>query len=121
MSWDKQIPLKLILANSKNFDDMFNSIHSPVDVDHLIAEKIAYANSQKTKNLIKDIHNNDDGTNSQNKHASYEMTNICSTHDSASYETVDSNTCSTQGSVNSEMVEFDTSLYYVVSETLICI
>ena len=43
---------------------MLDRIHSLADVDHLIAERIAYVKSQKTTNLTKDIHNNDDSTNS---------------------------------------------------------
>ena len=58
--------LRLILANSKNFDDMLDRIHSLADVDHLIAERIVYVKSQEAENLTKDI-NHDVSANSQNK------------------------------------------------------
>ena len=110
MNPDKVMAITFILANSENFADMIDRIHSLADVDHLIDERIAYVKSQKTKSLTKEIHNNDDSTNSQNNHASYEMINAYSTQDSANYETIDSNTCSKQDSLDSEMIEFDTSL-----------
>ena len=52
-----------------------------------------HVKSQKTKILTKDIHNNDNSTNSQNNHVSEEMIDTCSTQDSANYETVDSRFC----------------------------
>ena len=45
---------------------MLDSIHSPADMDHLIAERIAYAKSQEAENLTKDI-NHDVSANSQHK------------------------------------------------------
>ena len=46
--------IRFILASSVNFDDMFESIHSPEDVDHLIAERIAYVKSLVVENLAED-------------------------------------------------------------------
>ena len=68
MNPDEVVAIRFILACSENFDEMLDNIHSPADVDHLIAERILHVKSQKTKNLTKDIHNNDDSTNSQNNH-----------------------------------------------------
>ena len=46
---------------------MFDSIHSPEDVDHLIAERIAYVKSQEVENLAEDKSDeNSSGINSQN-------------------------------------------------------
>ena len=42
--------IRLILESSVNFDDMFNSIHSPEDVDHLTAERITYVKNQEVEN-----------------------------------------------------------------------
>ena len=39
--------LRLILATSENVADPLDRIHSPADVDCLIAERIAYVKSQK--------------------------------------------------------------------------
>ena len=55
LSPDKEMALGLILMFSENFDDTFNSICSVADVEQLIAERTACANSQKAKNLTKDI------------------------------------------------------------------
>ena len=48
---DKVVAIQFILASSVNFDDTFDSIYSPEDVDHLIAEKIAYVKNQEVENL----------------------------------------------------------------------
>ena len=46
---------------------MFNSIHSPEDVDHLIAERTAYVKSQEIENLAEDKSDeNSCSINSQN-------------------------------------------------------
>ena len=67
MSRDKQIAIKLILDNSKDFEAMFYSIHSKADVDHLIAERIECGRNQKDTNLkTKDPHVNTSNTSSQN-------------------------------------------------------
>ena len=52
--------IQFILASSINFDDMFGSIHSPEDVDCLIAEGIAYVKNQEVENLA------DENSSSQN-------------------------------------------------------
>ena len=46
---------------------MFDSIHSPEDVDHLIAERIVYVKSQEVENLAEDKSDeNSSCINSQN-------------------------------------------------------
>ena len=46
---------------------MFDSIHSPEDVDCLIAERIAYVKSQEVENLAEDkLDENSSSINSQN-------------------------------------------------------
>ena len=52
-SREKEMAIRFILAFSENPDKIMHSMHSPADVDHLIAEKIEYAKSQKVKNLKK--------------------------------------------------------------------
>ena len=52
-SREKEMAIGFILAFSENPDKILHSMHSPADVDHLIAEKIEYAKSQKVKNLKK--------------------------------------------------------------------
>ena len=45
---------------------MFDSIHSPEDVDHLIAKRIAYAKTEEVENLAEDKSNkNSSSINSQ--------------------------------------------------------
>ena len=48
---DKVVAIRFILASSINFEDMFDSIHSPENVDHLIAERIEYVKNQEVENL----------------------------------------------------------------------
>ena len=43
--------IRFILASSVHFDDRFDSMHSPEDVDHLVAERIAYVKNQEVHNL----------------------------------------------------------------------
>ena len=62
---DNVVAVRFILASSVNFDDMFDNMHSPEDVDHLIVERIAYAKSQEAENMTKEIHY-DGSINSQN-------------------------------------------------------
>ena len=50
LSTDKVVVIRFILASSVNFD-MFDSIHSPEDVDHLVAERITYVKNQEVQNL----------------------------------------------------------------------
>ena len=65
MSKEKEIAIALILADSENLDHIVDSIHSQADVDHLIAERIECAKSQKAEKLTKDHHDNISITNSQ--------------------------------------------------------
>ena len=60
LSPDKVVAIQFILASSINFDDMFDNIHIPGDVDHLIAERIAYVKNQEVENLA------DENSSSQN-------------------------------------------------------
>ena len=67
LSADKVVAIQFILASTENFDDMFDSIHSPEDVDHLIAERIVYVKSQEVENLAEDKSDeNSSSINSQN-------------------------------------------------------
>ena len=73
MSQEKEMPIGFILAFSENPDKIINSICSPADVDHLIAEIIKCGKSKKVKNLkTKDPHVNISNTSSQN----YESMNV---------------------------------------------
>ena len=47
-----------MLAFSENPDKILDSIHSPADVDHLIAERNGYGKSHKAENLTKEPHDN---------------------------------------------------------------
>ena len=49
LSPDKVGVIRFILASSVNFDNMFDGIHSTEDVDHLVAERIAYVKKQKLR------------------------------------------------------------------------
>ena len=67
LSPDKVVAIQFLLASSVNFDDMFDSIYSPEDVDHLIAERIAYVKSQEVGYLAEDKSDeNSSSINSQN-------------------------------------------------------
>ena len=65
MSKEKEIAIALMLVDSENLDHIVDNIHSQVDVDHLIAERIECAKSQKAEKLMKDHHDNISITNSQ--------------------------------------------------------
>ena len=65
MSKEKEIAIALMLVDSENLDHIVDSLHSQADVDHLIAERIECAKSQKAKKLTKDHHDNISITNSQ--------------------------------------------------------
>ena len=95
MSPEKVVAIRFILISSENPDNIIDSVHLQADVDCLTAERVVYAYSQETKNLTKDITNNDDSTNTQRNHVRYELVKFdtCLTQDSVNYETVDSNTC----------------------------
>ena len=58
MSQEKEMAIGFMLAFSENPDKILDNIHSPADVDHLIAERIEYAKSQKAEKLTKDPHDN---------------------------------------------------------------
>ena len=51
LSPDKVVAIRFILAFSVTFDDMFDSIYTPKDVDHLVAERIVYVRNQEVENL----------------------------------------------------------------------
>ena len=67
-----------MLVDSENLDHIVDSIHSQADVDHLIAERIGYAKSQKGEKLTKDNHDNISISNSQSNmnSVSYEPINL---------------------------------------------
>ena len=65
MSKEKEIAIALMLVDSENLDYIVDSIHSQADVDHLIAERIECAKSQKGEKLSKDHHDNISIANSQ--------------------------------------------------------
>ena len=65
MSKEKEIAIALMLVDSENLDYIVDSIHSQTDVDHLIAERVEYAKSQKAEKLTKDHHDLISNTNSQ--------------------------------------------------------
>ena len=58
MSQEKEMAIGFMLMFSKNQDKIVDNMHSPADVDHLIAERIEYAKSQNVENLTKDPHIN---------------------------------------------------------------
>ena len=62
---EKEMAIGFMLIDSENPDNILDSIHSQADVDHLIAERIEYAKSQKAKELTKDPHDNISNTSSQ--------------------------------------------------------
>ena len=55
-----------MLAFSENPANILDSICSPADVDHLIAERNECGKSLKAENLTKEPHDNINNTNSQN-------------------------------------------------------
>ena len=66
MSREKEMAIGFMLAFSENPDKILDSIHSPADVDHLIAERNTCGKSQKAENLTKEPHDNINSTSSQN-------------------------------------------------------
>ena len=72
MSQEKEIAIGFMLMFSGHPDKILDNIHSPGDVDQLIAERIEYAKSQKAEDLAKDPHVNISSICSQ----SYESTNM---------------------------------------------
>ena len=65
MSQEKEMAIGFMLAFSENPDKILDSIHSQVDVEHLIAKRIEFAKNQKAEKLVKDQHENISNTNSQ--------------------------------------------------------
>ena len=63
MSKEKEIAIALMLVDSENLDHIVDSIHSQADVDHLIAERVEYASSQKAEKLTKHHHDHISNTN----------------------------------------------------------
>ena len=51
MSKEKEIAIALMLVDSQNLDHIVDSIHLQADVDHLIAERVEYAKSQKAEKM----------------------------------------------------------------------
>ena len=82
LSPDKEMAIRFILAYSENFYDMLGSLHSLADVDHLIAERIAYVKSQKAENLTKDIHYDESNVNHETIDSVNDEKDICLTQDS---------------------------------------
>ena len=73
MSQEKGTAIGFMLVFYENPEKILANIHSPADVDHLIAERIECGKSQKVKNLkTKDPHVNISNTSSQN----YESINV---------------------------------------------
>ena len=68
MSQEEEMAIGFMVAFSKNPDKILDSIQSPADVDHLIAERFEYAKSQKVenKNWMKEPHVNVSNGSSQN-------------------------------------------------------
>ena len=66
MSQEREMPIGFMLAFSENPDKILDSIHSPADVDHLIAERNECGKSQKAENLTKEPYDNINNTSSQN-------------------------------------------------------
>ena len=53
MSQEKKITIGFMLMFSENPDKILDNIHSPADVDQLIAERIEYAKIQKAEDLAR--------------------------------------------------------------------
>ena len=75
MSPEKEMAIGFILAVSVNPDQILDSIHSPADVDHLIAERIECGRNQKDTNLkTKDNFSNASSQNYKSINAGLEVT-----------------------------------------------
>ena len=64
MGQENEMAIGFILIDSENPGNILDSICSWADVDHLIAERIEYAKSQKAEKMTKDHHDNISNTNS---------------------------------------------------------
>ena len=62
---EKEMAIGFMLTDSENPGNILDSIHSQTDVDHLIADRIENAKSQKAEKLIKDPHENISNASSQ--------------------------------------------------------
>ena len=87
MSQEKEITIGFMLMFSENPDKILDNIHSPADVDQLIAERIEYAKIQKAEDLAKDPQVNVSSISSQN------------------YESINADLDLTQESVDTEYIE----------------
>ena len=78
VSKEKEIAIALMLVDSENLNHIVDGIHSQADVDHLIAERIECAKSQKAKKLTKDHNDNISITNlkSNMNPVNYEPVNL---------------------------------------------
>ena len=65
MSQEKEMVIGLMLIDIENPGNILDSICSQADVDHLIAERIECAKSQKAEKLTKDPHDSISNTSSQ--------------------------------------------------------
>ena len=54
MSQEKEMAIGFMLAFSENPANILDGIHSPADVDHLIAKRNECSKSQKADNLTKE-------------------------------------------------------------------
>ena len=84
-----------------------DSIHSPADVDHLIAERNECGKSQKAENLTKEPHDNINNTSSQNY------------VNPVNYAPINVDTGLTQDSVDTVFVEGKVDNYYTET-TITC-
>ena len=64
MGQEKEMAIGFMLIDSGSPDNILDSIHSQADADHLIAERIEYAKSQKAEKLTKEHHDNISNANS---------------------------------------------------------
>ena len=62
MSQEWEMAIGFMLAFCENPANILDSILSPADVDHLIAERNECGKSQKAENLLKEPHNNINNT-----------------------------------------------------------
>ena len=97
---DKLVAIQFILASSINFDDVFDTIHSPEDVDCLTAERIAYVKNQEVDNLAED--KSDESSSSINSQNDVNYIN----HDFDFIDGVDVPTEHIEGKVDNYSIEY---------------
>ena len=107
MSQEREMAIGFMLAFSENPDKILDSIHSPADVDHLIAERNECGKSQKAENLTKEPHDNINNTSSQNY------------VNPVNYAPINVDTGLTQDSVDTVFVEGKVDNYYTET-TITC-